>query len=488
MIDTQERKMTFRYKKVVVVGLARSGIGAANLLSRLGARVTVTDSQPREKLEAGIQRLSLDIEIVVGCNPDEVFNGADFIVISPGVPCDSPFLGQARVRGIPVISELELAYQAIRSKEEGSISVSSTMNNYEEPLCIGITGTNGKSTTTTLVGLMLKESGYRTLIGGNIGSALTEELHTALGNGHDIQVDHIVAEISSFQLEEIRDFRPNIAAILNITPDHLDRYNSMEDYIAAKARIFENQQGGDHLILNADDPTVMNLFRASIEPAGLRMPDVFFFSRKKKVRGIYLHRGSLILSKNESGEKVIESNEITIPGLHNLENAMAASLMALLAGCSVDAVKKVLRNFQGLEHRMEFAGEVNGVRFINDSKGTNTGAVAKSLEGFEDIILIMGGMDKGSDFTQLQKLIKKKVKLLVLIGEAQEKISKALGRSTETICANSLEDGVKQCLSRARPGDVVLLSPGCASFDMFQDFEDRGRKFKEVVRRLSDPQ
>ena len=488
MIDTQERKMTFRDKKVVVVGLARSGIGAANLLSRLGARVTVTDSQPREKLEAGIQRLSLDIEIVVGGNPDEVFNGADIIVISPGVPCDSPFLGRARVRGIPVISELELAYQAIRSKEEGSISVSSTMNKYEEPLCIGITGTNGKSTTTTLVGLMLKESGYRTLLGGNIGSALTEELHTALGNGHDIQVDHIVAEISSFQLEEIRDFRPNIAAILNITPDHLDRYNTMEDYIAAKARIFENQQGGDHLILNADDPTGMNLFRASIEPAGSGMPDVFFFSRKKKVRGIYLHRGSLILSKNEPGEKLVESNEITIPGLHNLENAMAASLMALLAGCSVDAVKKVLRNFQGLEHRMEFAGEVNGVRFINDSKGTNTGAVAKSLEGFEDIILIMGGMDKGSDFTRLQKLIKKKVKLLVLIGEAQEKISTALGRSTETICANSLEDAVKQCLSRARPGDVVLLSPGCASFDMFQDFEDRGRKFKEAVRRLSDPQ
>jgi UDP-N-acetylmuramoylalanine--D-glutamate ligase len=486
MIDTRKREMTFRDKKVIVVGLARSGIGAANLLSRLGARVTVTDSKPREKLESGIQRLSLDIEIAVGSNPGELFDAADVIVVSPGVPGDSPFLTRARVRGIPVISELELAYQIMKSKEDGAIAVSSTINKYQAPLFIGITGTNGKSTTTTLVGLMLKEFGYKTLLGGNIGNALTEEVHTALGGSRDLQVDHIVAEISSFQLEEIQEFRPHIAAILNISPDHLDRYDNMEDYITAKARIFQKQQKGDYLILNADDPVVMNLFRTRLEPMGSMMPDVFFFSRKKKVRGIYLKRGVLTLSKNGSGEKLIQSNEIKIPGLHNLENAMAASLMALLAGCSVEAVKKVLRSFGGLEHRMEFAGEVEGVRFINDSKGTNTGAVAKSLEDFEDIILIMGGTDKGSDFIHLKKLIKKKVKLLVLIGEAQEKIRMALGSSTETICCNSLEDAVEQSFANAQSGDVVLLSPGCASFDMFHDFEERGRRFKEAVRRLSE--
>ena len=515
MIQVVEEKMKFRDKKILVVGLARSGRGAANLLSAAGMHVTVTDKRSRSSLKEHISKLQPDVTVVTDGNPEEVFNEADLILVSPGVPLDIPPLAYARSRGIPVIGELELAYQTVRSNEfrimssKVSLDGSLTGTHYSLPAFIGVTGTNGKSTVTTLIDLMLKVAGCRTLLGGNIGNALTEEILKAVSDQRSaiskgltadscqLNADYIVAEISSFQLETIKEFRPKVAAILNITPDHLDRYDGMRDYIDAKARIFENQTGDDYLVLNADDPLIMELYNAK----NSEMPKVLFFSRKKEVEGVYLKGGVVYINIPDNGSKgvlhpighrpyapttseLIKSEEIKIKGVHNIENAMAASLVALLSGCPDKAVKDVLKSFSGLEHRLEFVEKINGVSFINDSKGTNVGAVAKSLEGLENVVLIMGGLDKGGDFPVLQDLIEKKVKLLVLIGDAKEKIAQALGGTARIIKVNSLTEAVEVSMANASEGDVVLLSPGCASFDMFSDFEERGRKFKEAVRGL----
>jgi UDP-N-acetylmuramoylalanine--D-glutamate ligase len=502
MIFVGKKEMTFKDKNIVVVGLARSGTGAANLLSALGANVTITDSKSRTALEAYMKKLLPSVHVLTDGNPPEIFDDADMVVISPGVPAASPSLERARRRGIPVIGELELAYQVI--------TYPLPLTSY--PSFIGITGTNGKSTTTTLADLILKEAGFRTLLGGNIGIALTEELYKAVSDQRSVisrgerpfppaSIDYVVTEISSFQLETIHEFRPKIAAILNITPDHLDRYKNMQEYIDAKVRIFENQTRDDFLILNADDPILMELYNAGfnshIPPlekggeGGFGFPKVLFFSRKKEVEGAYFRDGVIYFNLPESitgtygAPLQLSVNEIRIQGVHNIENAMASSLIALVSGCPPKAVRKVLRDFPGLEHRLEFAGEVRGVRFINDSKGTNIGAVLKSLEGFDRVVLIMGGLDKGSDFSVLQDLVRRKVKALILIGKAKDKIAKALGSVTETFFAGDLQAAVDLSLSKASPGDIVLLSPGCASFDMFRDFEDRGRKFKEAVREIS---
>ncbi len=487
---------TFKDMNILVVGLARSGTGAANLLSALGAKVTVTDSKPRSFLEANIKRLAPSVKVITGDGPQEIFDESGMIVISPGVPADIPLLSRARVKGIPVIGELELAWRVMR-----------------RPF-IAVTGTNGKSTVTTLVGLMLKESGSRAVTGGNIGNALTEEIIKIVRsresgtrsqepkmedfklstiNSRFTAVDCVVAEVSSFQLESIEEFRPEIAAILNITPDHLDRYNGMEDYINAKARIFENQTSGDCLILNADDPAVRKLESEKLT-VRIEKPGIFYFSRNKEVEGVYCKNGMVYCNLHNSGlhkgvlpyaptnSPLVSVDEIKIKGVHNIENAMAASLSALLSGCSVEAVRDVLKRFPGLEHRLEPVEEINGVRFINDSKGTNTGAVAGSLKGLENVILIMGGTDKGGDFSALRDLVKRKVKCLILLGEAKEKIYRAIGGETVTYKVAGLKEAVELSMSRASSGDVVLLSPGCASFDMFEDFQDRGRKFKEAVK------
>jgi UDP-N-acetylmuramoylalanine--D-glutamate ligase len=352
---------------------------------------------------------------------------------------------------------------------------------------------------------MLKESGCKTIMGGNIGNALTEEILKTVVSGQwsgDIEKlttaefpdrkmpEFIVAEISSFQLEAIYELRPKVAAILNITPDHLDRYESMLDYINAKARIFENQTGEDFLILNADDPLIMKMMNEQSKRKKA-LPEILFFSRRKEVRGVYCKDGILYcnipdLPFPSSDYPFISAEEIKIKGLHNLENAMAASLAALVSGHSYQSVGDVLKRFSGLEHRLELVCEVEGVSFINDSKATNTGAVEKSLEGLENVVLIMGGLDKGSNFSVLRDLISKKVKALILIGEAKDKISKALAGETDTCSADDLDDAVKISMSKASSGDVVLLSPGCASFDMFINFEERGKKFKEFVRKMQD--
>jgi UDP-N-acetylmuramoylalanine--D-glutamate ligase len=302
--------------------------------------------------------------------------------------------------------------------------------------------------------------------------------------------NYIVVEVSSFQLETIDRFKPKIAAILNITPDHLDRHENMEDYINAKARIFENQGAEDYLILNADDPVVKKVESEKLKVKSEK-PKVIYFSCNKEVEGIYFKDGRIYynfpdLSLVTYHSSLMNVDEIKIKGIHNLENTMAASAIALISGCSVEAVREVLREFSGLEHRVEFVNEVNGVRFINDSKATNIGAVIKSLENFEKVILIMGGRDKDGDFSVLEDLIKKKVKLLILLGEARQKIARTLGNITETLFADDLKRAVELSISRASDGDTVLLSPGCASFDMFVDFEERGRKFKEAVKEIQN--
>ncbi len=481
--------MDLRGKKITVVGLARAGVGAANLLASMGAEVTVTDRLPEDRLSKAVKRLAPSVRRVLGGHPDGPFMSAEMIVVSPGVPLEIEQISSAKASGIPVIGELELAYQIMDdAKRRNKIPF------------LAVTGSNGKSTTTTLLDYMLRRGGLKTLLGGNIGNALTEEVlkvvrgETKLnsrGNGEygSISQDYIVAEVSSFQLDSIDRFRPHIAAILNITPDHLDRYHSLAEYGASKARIFENQTEGDFIVLNADDPEVERVENQKLKgKAG--GPDVFYFSRSRKVKGVYYRDGNVYCDMPRfscpSDRPFIASEEIRIKGVHNLENAMAATAMALLAGCPQKAVIESLMEFAGLEHRLEFVRELDGVRYVNDSKGTNIGAVMKSIESFDGpVVLIAGGRDKAGDFSELGDLVARKVKTLVLIGEAAEKIKQAIGHLTDTAMAGDLKDAVAICRRKAAKGDVVLLSPACASFDMFVDFEDRGRQFKKLVEELA---
>jgi len=511
--EFRNSKFEIEGRKVLVVGLARSGTGAANLLSSFGAEVWITDIKSQDSLRDNIKRLLPSIRIRTGEHPEEIFDMADLIVVSPGVPLDIPPLMKAKAKGIPIIGELELAYQIVMSNELGvmtpppippprggrareGVKLQTPNSELLTPKFIAVTGTNGKSTTTTLIDLMLRKSGFNTLMGGNIGNALTEELNKLKVKSEKLKVDYIVAEVSSFQLESIRNFKPFISVILNITPDHLDRYREMQEYIDAKARIFENQRQYDYLILNADDPVIKKVESEKLKVKSEK-PNIFYFSRKKEVEGVYFKDGRLCWSfLSTSGAvpssllmdgaalppfNLIAADEIKIKGLHNLENAMAASLAAFICECPPEAIMGVLKGFPGLEHRLEFVCEIDGVSFINDSKGTNAGAVVKSLESLQNVVLIMGGRDKDGDFTVLKDLIKERVKALILLGEAKEKIAGTIGEVTETILVKDLKEAVKLSMSKTSAGDVVLLSPGCASFDMFADFEDRGKKFKEAV-------
>ncbi|MDH3259183.1 MAG: UDP-N-acetylmuramoyl-L-alanine--D-glutamate ligase, partial [Deltaproteobacteria bacterium] len=442
MMEVEEKipmVTTFKNKNILIVGLARSGTGAANLLSELGARVSITDTKSLSALEDKIKNLSPAVRVIADCDAGEVIGSVDMIVISPGVPLHIPLLLKARMNGTPVIGELELAYNVIQSVDSLHVHCEGEgASGPASPPVIGITGTNGKSTTTTLIDRMLNASGYRTLLGGNIGNALTEELFKAISGQQSaigdmpeaercqLNADYIVAEVSSFQLESIEKFRPDIAAILNITPDHLDRYRDMQDYIRAKARMFENQTSVDWIIINADDPVLMELIDEKRKVKNREMPRIAYFSREKEVDGVYSRDGVIYCNLSDdvlmkrtfpsvpADSLLIGVNEMRIKGIHNLENAMAAALVAIISGCPLQTVREVLCSFPGLEHRLEFVAEIRGVRFINDSKGTNVGAVAKSMGGFDSVILIMGGMDKGSDFTLLRDLIKKKVKQLIV--------------------------------------------------------------------------
>ncbi len=467
--------MNLKDKKVTVVGLARSGVGAANLLAALGAGVTVTDMKTEEALETAVRRLSPAVQRSLGGHPAELFSSADMLVVSPGVP-EIRQIAEARSKGVPVIGELELAWRVL---QEAAAAGQKTI-----PF-LAITGSNGKSTTTTLLDLMMRRHGYATVLGGNIGNALSEEFLAIMQAGAPLP-GAVVAEVSSFQLEGIDTFRPHIGAILNITPDHMDRYASREDYSRAKARICMNQSAGDYLVLNADDPETMRLYDAGLYPENVRGPEVFFFSRRRPVSGVYAQAGMVYMSiGTATAQALIPAEDIAIHGVHNLENAMAASAMALLAGCGPEAVTAALKEFTGLEHRLEFVRELAGVRYINDSKGTNADAVLKSLEGFtQPVVLIAGGRDKAGDFSVLREIVTRKAKAVILLGEAAEKIGAALYDTVRLVRAASLAEAVRTAQGLAEAGDVVLLSPACASFDMFRDFEDRGRQFKQQVMEL----
>ena len=455
--------------KVTVVGLARSGVAAARLLKEAGALVTVADRKDREELSAPIQHLDQSkIVVVLGNEYESALDEAELVVISPGVPYRMEALERVRRRGARVVSELELASQFLTA-----------------PL-LAVTGTNGKSTTVTLIGEMLQQSGKRVFVGGNLGTALSE---AAIGFlkahklGQPSPFDYLVVEVSSFQLETVERFHPWIAAILNVSVDHLDRYDSIEEYIAAKNRIFENQTTEDYALLNLDDVRVAALRK------DLRARTLGFTRTRVLPRdvagGTYLEAGRIVTTVTGRREEICRCEEIRIIGNHNIENAMVAATYARLSGCPIEVIRQVLGEFPGLEHALEMVRERRGVRFVNDSKGTNVDATLKALESIESPIwLIAGGRDKGGDFSRLAPSIRQRVKGLVLIGEAASLIERAVPEHQAIIRAGSLQEAVEQAAAGARSGEVVLLSPACASFDMFADYQDRGRQFKALVRSL----
>ena len=450
--------MELKNKRVLVVGLGRSGVAAAFFLQDQGARVTVSDAKAESQLEKEIPAL-LDrgISLETGRHSERTFRDQDLIVVSPGVPSDQPQLQHARDLGIPVIGEVELAYRFLRGK------------------VIAITGSNGKTTTTTLVGEILNKSGKKTLVGGNIGTPVISLVEQS-------SPEHLlVLEISSFQLETIQEFRPWIAAILNITPDHLDRHRTFEAYVEAKARIFENQQSDDFALLNADDPTCVGL-KDRVKGS------LYWFSRKQPVESGAFLRGDQIIFRISGRETpVLPVSEIQLKGAHNLENVLAAVAVGMLAGCEPQQVRKAVAEFGGVEHRLEPAGEVHGVAYYNDSKATNVDATIKALESFSgNIHIILGGKDKGSDYTVLAPLLRERVKGAYLIGAAAEKISSQIQGATRIVQSGTLDRAVRHASEAAIEGDIVLLAPACASFDQFENYEQRGRVFKRLVQALAE--
>lgn len=444
-----------RNKRVLVVGLARSGRAVAHRLSREGAVVTVTDSRPPSSFDFGLKELMAQrIGLELGVHREETFLNQDLIVVSPGVPWDIPQLELARRRRVPAVPEIEAA----------SWFFSGTL--------VGITGTNGKTTTTTVLGKMLEASGFSSLVAGNIGVPLISAVE--LYPPKSI----VVAELSSFQLEAIESFRPHIAVLLNITANHLDRHHTFEGYVAAKAQIFRNQQAADYAILNADDPVVM-----SLAPA-IASQKVFFSTEQDLPEGVLLSRGRILYRVSHLERVLFEEQEIKLRGRFNTQNMMAAAAAACTLGADFKAIREVAREFTGVEHRLEFVASVRGVSFYNDSKATSVDAAAKALSTFDrGVHLILGGKDKGAPYAPLKTLMEGRVKFVYLIGSAAEKIAGELGGSN-LVMAGDLKTAVRMAFARAITGDVVLLSPACSSYDQFEDFEARGRMFKETVQHL----
>jgi UDP-N-acetylmuramoylalanine--D-glutamate ligase len=448
--------MELKNKRVLVVGLARTGVATALFCAAHGAIVTATESRTEAEIGESVAQLrSANVSLELGGHHEKTFLAQDLVIPSPGVPADFPPLLAAQANGITIWSEIELAYRFL----QGTL--------------IGITGSNGKTTTTALVEHILKAAAFPTILAGNIGTPLISCVADTKKN------TMTVVELSSFQLELIETFRPNISLFLNLTPDHLDRHGSMKIYGAAKARVFENQTEEDYAILNADDPAV-----APYAPVG---PRVYWFSRKQRVaEGAYLRGDDIVFRAEGTEEIVLTRGEIPLVGAHNLENVLAAVAATRLAGASRSAVAKGVRLFAGVEHRLEFVSEIGGVRYFNDSKATNVDATLKALDAFPGhILIILGGKDKGSDYTVLQKPLREKAILTLLIGAASEKIEQQLARSVPVKRAGTLERAVEIASHAARPGDVVLLAPACASFDQFQNYEHRGHVFKDLVRQLA---
>lgn len=452
--------MNFEGKKVLVCGMARSGVSAAQCLYELGARVTISDSKAEEKLAEALQPLEgMDIRRCLGdqAQPADL-ESYDLAVTSPGIPMQAPILRAVQAAGVPLIGELELGAQVSRA-----------------PL-YAVTGTNGKTTTTTLIGEIFRNLGKTTYVVGNIGYPFTA---CALRCGEE---DVAVAEVSSFQLETISTFHPHIAVMCNITEDHLNRHGTMEEYIRVKERIFENMGQGDYAVLNLDDPIVRGMAeRIPCTPA--------FFSRRQEVEtGAYLEGEEVVFSLNGHKKRVLRADEIRIPGEHNLENALAATALTMLAGVPAPVVRHTLKTFPGVEHRIETVRTVEGVTYINDSKGTNVDASIRAVRAMKaPTVLLAGGYDKHTDFLPLaREILASKIHTVVVLGDTAEQIERALRAvGFESILhAKTFEEAVLLARSCAREGENVLLSPACASFDMFQDYEERGRVFKEIVSRL----
>jgi UDP-N-acetylmuramoylalanine--D-glutamate ligase len=444
-------------KTTAVVGLAKSGVAAARLLRRLGVRVLASDSSPLESLTEEARALDREgCTLWAGGHPDAAFVGADLVVVSPGVPLELPALASVRARGVPIIGELELAWRVMEAD------------------AIAITGTNGKTTTTALTGELLRTQVRPVLVGGNIGIPLAEHAIEFPGDGI------VVVETSSFQLDTVDLFRPRVAAVLNITPDHLDRHGTFERYVDAKARIFANQGPTDCAVLNADDPVTAGL-------AGRVRGRVIWFSRlTTPTHGVFIYDGWIVAKLNGSTERICPVGEITLRGQHNVENVLAATACALWTGMGPSAIRRGIAAFRGVAHRIERVHDDRGVVYYNDSKGTNVDSTIKALESFtEPVVLIAGGKGKGQDFAPLAEAARGRVRGAVLIGQDRDRIRTALEAADIPVeTADSMDDAVRRARDVARVGDVVLLSPACASFDMFRNFEHRGDVFKSAVRAL----
>ena len=441
-------------KRVTVAGAARSGLAAAELLVRRGARVTLSDA--RSQLPDGERLRALGVVLELGGHTQTTFTSADLIVLSPGVPPDQPVVQAARALGIPVIAEIELASRWLQGK------------------VIAITGTKGKSTTTALTGRILEAAGHKVTVGGNIGAPLSAQVSDSTP-----ETFHVV-EASSFQLEQIDTFHPWIAVMLNVSPDHLDRHPSVEAYGAAKARIFENQDGRDWAVINADDPAVLELARRGRATRRL-------FARSGAIgAGTVVDGGWIVDRRGSTTERLVPLDAIHLLGPHLVNDVMAAATVGAIAGAAPAAMTSAVDAFHGLEHAMELVADVDGVRFVNDSKATNVESALRSIESFDrNLVVILGGRFKGGDLRLLREPLKARAKAVVAIGESRPVVREALSGAVDVEEADTLRGAVERAYALAKPSGVVLLAPACSSFDMFRDYAERGRMFKEEVVRIA---
>lgn len=446
-------------RKALVIGAARSGIASARFLAQRGATVALNDRKAITEWSPEALELKTEgVGLIEGDPPSWLLDQIDLLIVSPGVPTKAIPIRYAARRGVEVIGEVELASRFLRGR------------------IVAITGTNGKTTTTTLIGQMLKDGGLNVQVGGNIGNALISMVETSQDDGWN------VVELSSFQLETIVDFHPTVAAVLNVTPNHMDRYDDLLDYAAAKHRIFMNQTSGDAAILNADDEIVSEWAN------GLRAHVVQFSVQDELKEGMFL-RGRDLISKTMEAERVVVTREdLRLQGLHNVENVLAATAAGLACGVAPESLRETVRSFRPVEHRLEEVAEINGVRFFNDSKATSVDATIKALEAFADsrgkIVLILGGLGKRAPYSPLAALVKERVRKMILIGEDAPTIENELGGAAPFEHAKTMADAVRSGFEAAQAGDIVLLAPACASFDMFDSFEHRGRVFKDAVSSL----
>jgi UDP-N-acetylmuramoylalanine--D-glutamate ligase len=446
-------------RKALVIGAARSGIASARFLAKRGATIALNDRKPLNEWSAEALELKTEgVGLIAGEPPSWLLDQIDLVVVSPGVPAKGIPIRYADRRGAEVIGEIELASRFLRGR------------------IVAITGTNGKTTTTSLIGEMLKDAEMNVQVGGNIGEALTSMVDSSRDDTWN------VVEVSSFQLETIVDFHPTVAAVLNVTPNHMDRYESLMDYAAAKHNIFRNQTASDVAILNADDEIV------SSWASGLRAHVVQFSVKRELEEGLFLRGRDLVSRVGQAARVLATRDEMQLRGTHNVENVLAALTAGLACGASPESLRKTVRRFQPVEHRLEQVDEVNGVRFVNDSKATSVDATMKALESFADdqgkIVLILGGRGKQAPYAPLAPLIRERVRRMILIGEDAVTIERELSAAAPFEHAANMHDGVARAFAAAQPGDVVLLAPACASFDMYEGFEERGKDFKNEVSSL----